>query len=63
MVFLGNFFFLLFLKYNYYNQIGIDAIYNTEIEKLNTLISKKTVVLTGQSGAGKSSLLNRLNPD
>lgn len=49
--------------YDYYNQIGIDAIYNTEIEKLNTLISNKTVVLTGQSGAGKSSLLNRLNPD
>lgn len=48
---------------NYYNEIGISAILNTDIEALDKLIANKTVVLTGQTGAGKSSLLNRINPD
>ena len=49
--------------YEYYNKIGIDAIVNTDLERLDTLIKGATVVLTGQSGAGKSSLLNKLNPE
>ena len=49
--------------YDYYNSIGIDAIENIEIDKLNKLIDNKLVVLTGQSGAGKSTLLNKLNPN
>lgn len=49
--------------YDYYNLIGIDAIENIEIDKLNKLIDNKLVVLTGQSGAGKSTLLNKLNPN
>ncbi len=48
--------------YDYYNNIGIHAVYNTEIDKLDVLIKNKIVVLTGQTGAGKSSLINRLNP-
>ncbi len=48
---------------NYYNKIGIPTIRNYEVDKLNELISKSTVVLTGQTGVGKSSLLNRLNPN
>lgn len=48
--------------YNYYNDIGINTIKNTEIEKLNKIIQNKVIVLTGQSGAGKSSLLNKLDP-
>ena len=44
------------LIYNYYNKIGIDCVINTEIDKINSLIDNSTVVLTGQSGAGKSSL-------
>lgn len=51
------------LIYNYYNKIGIDCVINTEIDKINSLIDNSTVVLTGQSGAGKSSLLNKLNPE
>ncbi len=47
---------------NYYNKIGISAILNTDIDTLDKLIANKTVVLTGQTGAGKSSLLNRINP-
>ncbi len=49
--------------YNYYNKIGISTIYNDELEKLEKLTENMTLVLTGQTGAGKSSLLNRLNPD
>ncbi len=48
--------------YDYYNSIGMPAIYNDELNKLDELISGMTIVLTGQTGAGKSSLLNRLNP-
>ena len=47
--------------YNYYNKIGINTITNIEIEKLDKLIENKTLVLTGQTGAGKSSLLNKLD--
>ena len=49
--------------YDYYNKIGINAIKNTEVDKLDKLIDGKLVVLTGQSGAGKSTLLNRINPE
>jgi ribosome biogenesis GTPase len=45
----------------YYNDIGIDSVTNDEKEKLTRLIANKTVVLTGQTGAGKSSLINRLD--
>lgn len=45
----------------YYNDIGIHALLNTELEKLENLISKSTVTLTGQTGAGKSTLINKLD--
>lgn len=48
--------------YDYYNKIGIPTIFNTETDKLDALIKNKIVVLTGQTGAGKSSLINKLNP-
>jgi ribosome biogenesis GTPase len=48
--------------YDYYNKIGIRTVFNDEIDKLDKLIANKTIVLTGQTGAGKSSLLNRLDP-
>ena len=47
----------------YYNDIGIDALSNEELDKLTRLINNQTVVLTGQTGAGKSSLINKLNPN
>ena len=45
----------------YYNSIGIKTITNENINKLTRLLKKKIVVFTGQTGAGKSSLLNRLD--
>ena len=46
---------------SYYKKIGYNVFYNTEIKELLDFIKNKTVILTGQSGAGKSSLLNRLD--
>ena len=47
----------------YYKKIGYKAIINTEIDVLDKYIDNKVVVLTGQTGVGKSTLLNKLLPD
>ena len=47
----------------YYNDIGIKAFINTEIDKLMEEIKNEIVVLTGQTGVGKSTLLNKINPE
>ena len=46
---------------DYYNQQGIRCYYNYELEDLKKEITNSLVVLAGQSGAGKSSLLNNLD--
>ena len=48
---------------DYYKSVGYDVILNTEIDKLDELIDGKVVVLTGQTGVGKSTLLNKLLPE
>ena len=45
----------------YYQSIGYDIIENTNIKEIKKKIKNKTVVIAGQSGAGKSSLLNKLD--
>ena len=45
----------------YYKKIGYDVYKNTD-SKLNDIFKDKITVFAGQSGAGKSSLLNILNP-
>lgn len=45
----------------YYQKIGIKVVKNTEKLKLKFMLKNKLIVLAGQTGAGKSSLLNRLN--
>ena len=47
--------------FNYYKSIGYDVITNNDIKELKKIIKNKIVVFAGQSGAGKSSLLNRLD--
>ena len=49
--------------FKYYEKIGIKVFYNTDLSSLKKYLLNKTVVLTGQTGAGKSSLLNKLNKD
>ena len=45
----------------YYESIGYKVVTNNELDRIKEIIKGKTVILTGQSGAGKSSLLNRLD--
>lgn len=45
----------------YYKGIGINVVTNKNISKVKKVLSKKIVVLTGQTGAGKSSLINKLD--
>lgn len=47
----------------YYSKIGYKVVFNTELEKIEELLSGVTSVFTGQTGTGKSTLLNKLNPD
>ena len=47
---------------SYYKNIGYKVFYNNELEDIKKIFKDKTTVFTGQTGAGKSSLLNRLDP-
>lgn len=47
----------------YYKKIGIKVVTNKELKKLKKIMSEKIVVLTGQTGAGKSSLINKLSKE
>lgn len=46
---------------DYYKNIGYEVVENTDKKQIKKLINGKTIVLAGQSGAGKSSLLNKLD--
>lgn len=46
---------------HYYKNIGYKVLTNKNLFKLKILLKKKIVVLTGQTGAGKSSLINKLD--
>lgn len=45
----------------YYKSIGIKVVDNKRLGKIKSILKNKLVVLTGQTGAGKSSLLNKLD--
>ena len=47
----------------YYSYIGYTVLDNTEIDKIKDKLFSKTTALTGQTGAGKSSLINKLDPN
>ena len=46
---------------DYYQNIGYTVVTNNDIKEIKRLIAGKIVVFAGQSGAGKSSLLNKLD--
>ncbi|MDD4705897.1 MAG: ribosome small subunit-dependent GTPase A [Bacilli bacterium] len=46
---------------NYYTKIDIKTFINTETNKIIKEISNNIVVLTGQTGAGKSTFLNKID--
>lgn len=45
----------------YYESIGIKTIYNTEVSKFEDYAFGKIVCLTGQTGAGKSTFINKID--
>ena len=45
----------------YYRSIGYKVFMNTKIENIKEYIKNKMIILTGQTGVGKSSLLNRFD--
>jgi ribosome biogenesis GTPase len=47
---------------DYYKSVGYKAVINHELDKLDEYIDGKVVVLTGQTGVGKSTLVNKLLP-
>lgn len=53
---------LVIKKYiKYYKKIGYQLFTNRNYQKLKRVFANKTTVITGQSGVGKSTLLNKLD--
>lgn len=48
---------------SYYKQIGYEVYINSNLDSIKSILSNKISVLTGQTGVGKSSLLNHLKTD
>ena len=47
----------------YYESIGIRTFTNKKVKKIKKYLAKKVVTVCGQTGAGKSSLINKFNKD
>ena len=45
----------------YYKKLGFLVVFNTQKFKIKRMFKNKTTVFTGQTGAGKSSLMNKLD--
>jgi len=48
---------------SYYKKIGYNVFINNDILSISNILTDRVSVLTGQTGVGKSSLLNRLKED
>jgi len=48
---------------DYYKKIGYKVISNKSISDIKSILKDKTTVFTGQTGAGKSTLINKIKPE
>lgn len=48
---------------SYYKKIGYKVISNKNIDAIKEVLTGKTTVFTGQTGAGKSTLINKIKPE
>lgn len=48
---------------NYYKKIGYKVFINDSLEEIKEVLNNKVSVLTGQTGVGKSTLLNKIKED
>lgn len=48
---------------SYYEKIGIPCFSNNELDDLIKFLQGSIVVLTGQTGAGKTTILNKISPE
>ena len=47
----------------YYKKIGYKVISNKNVDEIKKVLTNKTTVFTGQTGSGKSTLINKLKPE
>lgn len=48
---------------NYYQKIGYQVLINNQLKEIEESLKNKITVITGQTGVGKSTLLNKLMPE
>ena len=48
---------------SYYKKIGYKVFINSELEEIRKIFNNKVCILTGQTGVGKTTLINRLSGD